>query len=114
MHGLQVIAIAVGGEHLHLLGKFPAPQKPTDSIRGLRATDPVRHFVGIAKKESAKALVRSGLTAPGGVWAKRGKIVAVKDRTHQLNVFRYIAKHEREGAAVWAINTERANKKPTD
>ncbi len=30
-------------------------------------------------KESSKALTRAGLATPGGVWARRGKIVPIKD-----------------------------------
>ena len=103
VHQIEVIAIAVSAMHMHLLARFPAAQKPTDSIRGLRATDPVRHFIGIAKKESSKRLVEAGLAQPGGVWARKGKIVRVKDRSHQVNVNRYILDHEREGAVVWSV-----------
>ena len=102
-HKIEAIAIAVSGMHLHLLARFPSAQEPTDEIRGLRASDPVRHFVGIAKKESAKSLTNAGLVKPGGVWAKRGKIVPIKDRRHQVNVFNYILDHEQEGAAVWSF-----------
>lgn len=77
--------------------------KPTASTRGLRATDPVRHYVGIAKKESAKTLVAKGLASPGGVWARRGKIVRVHDRRHQVNVLQYIVQHQAQGAAVWSF-----------
>lgn len=96
VHGIEVIAIAVGGMHLHLLGRFPAAQKPTDSIPRLRATDPVRHFVGIAKKEAAKRLAEAGLVERGGVWARKGKIVRVNDRSHQVNAFNYILLHANE------------------
>ncbi|MFN3166586.1 MAG: hypothetical protein ACE37H_05925 [Phycisphaeraceae bacterium] len=101
--------------HVHLLGCFPAAQKPTDSIRGHRATDPVRHFVGIAKKESAKRLVEAGLAERGGVWARKGKIVRVRDRSHRVNAFNYMLGHADEGAAVWSLkNGERCIQKPTD
>lgn len=104
VHHIKVLAIAVGATHIHLLARFPAKQRPTDSIRGLRASDPVRHFVDIAKKESARQLSKAGLAEPGGVWSKRGKIVPLKDRQHQLNVYRYIIGHKREGAVVWRFN----------
>ncbi|MFK7788556.1 MAG: hypothetical protein AB8C95_03540 [Phycisphaeraceae bacterium] len=105
-HKIEVIAIAVGGMHLHLLANFPLAQKATDSIRGLRATDPVRHYVGIAKKESAKRLVDAGHATPGGVWARKGKIVRIKDRKHQINAFNYILRHADEGAAVWSFRDQ--------
>jgi len=106
VHELELIAIAVGAVHMHLLGKFPPAQKPTDLIRGLRATDPVRHYVGIAKKESAKRLAETELVERGGVWARRGKIVRIKDQRHQRNVFQYILDHADEGAAVWSFRDE--------
>lgn len=105
-HKIEVIAIAVSGMHLHLLAHFPPAQRPTDSIRGLRATDPVRHFVGIANKESAKRLVEAGQASPGGVWARKGKIVRVRDRQHQVNTFRYILRHADDGAAIWSFRDE--------
>jgi len=94
-HKIEMLCAAVAREHLHLLARFPLP---TDKI-----TDPVRHYVGIAKKQSAKALVSADLAQPGGVWAKRGKIVRITDRKHQVNVFHYILRHEQEGAAVWSF-----------
>ena len=103
VHQIELLAIAVSAMHLHLLARFAPRQKPTDSIRGLRATDPVRYFVGIAKKESAKRLVESGFAERGGVWAKRGKIVAIKDRQHQVHAFQYILDHVDEDAAVWSF-----------
>ena len=116
VHQIEVLAIAVGAMHLHLLARFPAAQKPTDSIRGLRASDPVRHFVRIAKKESAKRLVEHELMprGAGGVWARKGKIVRVTERSHQVNVLKYVLKHAAEGAAVWSFRDGQAQKKPTD
>ena len=113
VHKIELLAVAVAEKHLHLLAMFPASQKPTDSIRGLRATDPVRHFIGIAKKESAKRLVEHEFVHrdSGGVWARKGKIVRITDRSHQLNVYRYIMNHHAEGAAVW---TFKADPKETD
>jgi hypothetical protein len=37
----------------------------------------------------------------GKLWAKRGKERKVRYRAHQRNVYRYILKHEVEGAWVW-------------
>jgi hypothetical protein len=58
--------------------------------------DPPRHFVGIAKKESSNALA-----IVGGAWADRGKILPIKSRAHQIEVVRYILKHQHQGAALW-------------
>jgi hypothetical protein len=68
-----------------------------------------RHYVGIAKKNSSRALSDAGLVAPRGVWAVRGSIEPVKDRQHQLNVVRYIRNHAVRGAAVWSRLPELGN-----
>ncbi len=41
-------------------------------------------------------------TMPGGLWAVRSKVIPIRDRTHQINVVRYIRKHADEGAAIWS------------
>jgi hypothetical protein len=35
------------------------------------------------------------------LWGKRGKFLRIRDRPHQLNVFRYILRHAEHGAWVW-------------
>jgi hypothetical protein len=55
--------------------------------------------MGLAKKHAAFESKARGWK--GKLWAKRGKEVPVPDRAHQLNVYRYILDHEREGAWVW-------------
>jgi len=109
-HGAEVIAVSVSATHMHVLARFPLEGKPSILERGLRdnrtsaVDDPVRHIMGLAKQWSSKRLIADGLAAPGGVWAKRGKIVPIKDRGHQVNVCKYIIDHARkEGAAVWSF-----------
>lgn len=107
-HEVRVVAIAVAATHLHVLARFPErPLKPTFNERGLERTsaidDPVRHMMGIAKQWSAKRLVREGHFSSGPIWGKRGKIVPIRDRSHQIKVFHYIVRHAEEGAAVWTF-----------
>jgi hypothetical protein len=109
-HGAEVIAISVSATHMHVLARFPLEGKPTFDERGLRGErtsavdDPVRHLMGLAKQWSSKRLIEDGLAASGGVWAKRGKIVPIRDRGHQVNVYRYVLEHARkEHAAVWSF-----------
>ena len=105
VHSIEVLAISVSAMHMHVLARFVAvtEQKPTPSQGGLREKDPARYFMAIAKERSAKALASEGIVNPGRVWAKRGKIVPINDRSHQLNVYRYILDHQNEGAAVWSF-----------
>ena len=82
--GGMIAIIAVAGRHAHLLVKVPA--------------DMTRSWVGLCKKHVTFSLKELGVT--GKVWAKGAKLVPVKDRAHQLNVYRYIERHEQEGAVV--------------
>lgn len=109
VHEIEVLAIAVGRCHMHVLARFRRSQdgpKPSLSRGGLREKDPARYYVGIGKERSAKALASKSLVKPGGVWAKRGKIVPIKDRQHQLHVYSYILDHEKEGAATWSFKDQ--------
>lgn len=112
-HHVELIDLSVGAAHFHLLARF-TPLGQTSGIRIPGLKDPAkadryellkrtaRHFVGTAKKNSARALSDAGLAAPGGVWAVRGQIKPIRDRAHQLNVAQYIRDHAAEGAAVWS------------
>lgn len=108
IHQIEVLALSVSATHMHVLARFgQAPQntvqKPTPTRGGRRERDPARYFMALAKERSSKALAAKGLAPPGGVWAKRGKIVPISDRSHQLNAYRYILDHQDEGAAVWSF-----------
>jgi len=115
-HDVELIDLSVGATHFHLLARFtPLQEEASPGIRipGLRDPDTTdrydvlkrtaRHFVGIAKSRSARALSGAGLVPVGGVWAVRGSIQAVRNRAHQLNVARYIRGHAGQGAAVWSL-----------
>lgn len=86
-HSIQVLAVAVDDHHFHALARFP-DRNP-------------RKWIGIAKKDSARALSGAGMSSKGGVWAVRCRCLPVRDRGHQVNVLRYILKHARRGASVW-------------
>lgn len=85
-HTIEVAIGAVDDHHFHLLARFP-DRHP-------------RRWVGIAKKESSRALSSAGLAEPGGVWAARTHCQPIRDRDHQLEVARYIADHAERGAAL--------------
>ena len=86
-HSIEVVVIVVTAVHFHILGRFP-DQKP-------------RHWAGIAKKESARALSRDALVLPGGTWAVRTHCNPISDRSHQMQVVRYILDHAAKGGAIW-------------
>lgn len=91
--GAFVLCVAQGGQHLHSLAKLPEEMDPRD-------------VMGLAKKHATFEARERGWK--GKLWARRGKEIRVRDRAHQLNVYRYILDHIHEGAWVW----DRMN--PTD
>jgi REP element-mobilizing transposase RayT len=108
-HNVQVIDLCVSPTHFHVLCRF-TPLRPGIAIPGLvlnprASTDrKPRHLIGIAKKESARALSKIGLTGSGGIWAVRCKCKPIRNRLHQLRVARYIPAHIKRGAAVMSIH----------
>ena len=106
-HNVEVAELCVSATHFHALCRF-IPLSPGIAIPGLdnpRASqnrDP-RHLIGIAKKESARSLSKSGMRPQGGVWAVRCKCKPIRDRRHQVRVARYIFAHYKHGAAVWRL-----------
>jgi REP element-mobilizing transposase RayT len=103
-HGVEVIAICVGGQHWHALIRCPSRESRGIAIPRLWRNRIARHFMGIAKKESARALSREGLAEFGGVWAKGCGVKPIKDRRHQLKAAKYIFDHRKKGAAVFLIH----------
>lgn len=106
--GVGVVACAVDDHHYHLLARFVLPEPLSEDLSRLLANTRhqplyayIRHLVGLAKAKSAGELSGAGLVPAGGVWGKRFKITPIADRTHQINVLRYIIRHARGGAAVW-------------
>lgn len=85
--GVKLTALSVGAMHYHILAQFGDAN--------------IRHWVGLAKKHSSFMLSRAGL--PGRVWAKRCRAAPIRDRSHQVNTYEYIAAHRRRGACVWTF-----------
>ena len=83
--GGVVVCITVAGQHVHLLAKMPIGS--------------YRDWMGTVKKHAWFTLRERGWI--GRLWAKRCKTVPVRDRAHQMNVFRYIVRHVEERAWVW-------------
>lgn len=87
---VSVACLAVGGQHIHLLAKMPIGQSRT--------------IIGSAKRHAWFALREKGCV--NKLWGKGGKLVSIKDRAHQINVYNYIIKHQNEGAWVWKYSDE--------
>ena len=84
--GAQLLCLSCSGQHVHLLAKMPPGPTP-------------RAWIGRAKVQSNFAAKNHGWA--GKLWAVRSKVLPVKDRAHQLNVFNYILRHANEGAWIW-------------
>ncbi|HVK18889.1 MAG TPA: hypothetical protein VM533_18305 [Fimbriiglobus sp.] len=82
----QLLCLSMGGQHCHLLAKMPPGPVP-------------KEWIGRAKKHSHFLANERGWT--GKLWAVGSKVIPVRDRAHQLNVFQYILRHSREGAWIW-------------
>jgi hypothetical protein len=79
-----LLVVAVSKQQVHLLVKLPG-QSP-------------RPLVGRAKRGATIRLRADGWR--GALWGVRSKSVQIRDRAHQENAFRYIARHAQEGAWV--------------
>lgn len=105
-HNVEVLTLCVSPTHFHVLCRFiPLPGSSAQenvNPRASRIRKP-RHLIGIAKKESARALSAAGLRSQGGIWAVRCKCKPIRDRRHQLRAFRYIRAHFKRNAVVWTL-----------
>ena len=105
-HGVELLDLCVGATHWHVLARFtPFSASPGIPIPGLDFATlkrEARRLMGIAKKESARALSEARLVAPGGVWAVRCGVRSVRNRAHQKALVHYVRAHARQGAAVWS------------
>src|SRR3990170_32550 len=69
-HHVQLLTLSMDGHHFHLLARFLTP-KPTDFNPWASRADEkrelalARHFAGIAKKQSARALSESRIIPEG-------------------------------------------------
>jgi hypothetical protein len=83
--GAMVICISVSRQHVHFLAKMQPSQ--------------VRNWTGAAKRHAWYVLREQGWSRK--LWGKGRKIIPVKGRQHQLNVYEYILDHAEVGAWTW-------------
>lgn len=84
--GGRVLAVAVCTQHAHVQVQ----------LEGGDARLPFGH----AKLHAYHLLRDQGWM--GKLWAKRSKVIRIRDREHQRNVYRYILDHRLEWAWVWS------------
>src|SRR5262245_28100189 len=82
-----LVCVSVSGQHVHFLAKMPY-RLP-------------RRWTGFAKRHAWFCLRDRGWV--GHLWGKRSKATPIRDRPHQLNAYRYILRHARQGAWVWTM-----------
>jgi hypothetical protein len=85
--GTLVVCLSVSGQHCHVFAKLPFGR--------------ARDWMGKAKCDAWFKLRDLGWKTK--LWGKRGKTIPIRDRRHQLNVYRYIMDHREEGAWVWTM-----------
>ncbi len=83
---IEIAACAVDDHHFHVIGRFD-DRRP-------------RHWIGLAKKNSAWAVRSPGLTGQGGIWAVRGQCKPITDEAHFRGAVAYVLGHGKRGAAV--------------
>ena len=83
---IGVLAMAVCPEHVHVLARLPRPPLATKALVG-------------QVKQHASHRIRS--THPGRLWAGGGSYKPIRERSHQLRAFRYIAFKQEPGSVVW-------------
>jgi len=83
-----VIAASVSKKHAHFLVLMPDDYNRERWIAG-------------KAKQISSYLVREEM--PGRVWARGGRFKLIKDRKHQLNVFKYIWKRQERDAFTWCM-----------
>jgi hypothetical protein len=89
---IQIIALSVGGKHIHMLLKRPERNPKV--------------VVGKAKYNVTRKLKMAGLVdLPEGarLWALGSHPEPITGRGHQENTFQYILDHANEGAWVWSF-----------
>ena len=85
--GIELLAIAVGGQHLHLQFK-QVPEAVIETLGG------IKRKLWYERRDGGNV---------GRLWGRGRKIVAIRDRRHQENVLNYILGHREEGAWVWCF-----------
>ncbi|MGD9646150.1 MAG: hypothetical protein AB7U73_10605 [Pirellulales bacterium] len=85
--GAWILIMAVSGQHVHLLVKIE---------RGR-----IRQLAGRAKRCATLEMRSQGWQ--GRLWGIRSHADRIQDRAHQVNTYRYIRRHIREGAwiGIW-------------
>ena len=105
---VECVALAIGSNHFHLLARFPAidhhaaAQFKYQLLEDGRDPSP-RYYLSRARRNASFALRGACVKPVSRVWAARPKCLPIGDRSHQVNVARYIALHTKERAAVWIV-----------
>jgi REP element-mobilizing transposase RayT len=85
---IEILALATGGEHCHLLGRF-------------RPCTTVRMKTGLAKWHASR---NWGKQYPDHkLWARYCHVVPIRNREHQVHVVGYILAHADSGAWCWSF-----------
>lgn len=118
-YDVEVIVLAVGGKHYHMLARFTPFGIPAAGVAGLCAAhhrkdglDPVPRYVlgkvhsWCSRKVKQHKRQSPGTHVPGtgGLWAPRPKIIPIVNRAHQVDATNYIADHIDQGASIWVCN----------
>ena len=109
---VELVDLSVGGQHVHVLCRFPQqlpphpdgrPRRPPGNLRTNGPYAIAGHILGRAKRAASVQMNRQAGKPQGRpLWARRPALKPIADRGHQLAVVRYIRNHAADGAAVWS------------
>jgi REP element-mobilizing transposase RayT len=91
--GIEVLVVSMSEKHLHVLARFPKHNP--------------RMMLGYARKYATQKLKAHGLAVGldlqfgEGIWAKRSRAQPIANRAHEIQTFRYIERHAKQGASSW-------------
>jgi hypothetical protein len=83
--GIELLALAIGGRHVHL-------QLKCDPGEVIATLGSVKRALWYERREAGNG---------ERLWGKGRKIVRIRNREHQVAVLEYILSHRDEGAWVW-------------
>ena len=84
----RVLTVAVGRDHAHILVELP------DDVRKIKS------IIGECKRKSSRA-VKQWL--PGSIWSAGCSYKPIRDRAHQITVYKYILTKQGPGAWTWCF-----------
>ena len=107
-HKVEVTDLAVAARHYHLCARFPSVDVPANNAMEDERNPVPRYLLGKAHSYVSNQMRKRNIAVyPGGLFAKRPKVIPVESEEHFAHLAEYIQRHAREGAVVLSIMRKR-------